>query len=78
MLDLTFRGEHVGCEELALAIARVRPKLHIFGHVHESHGTARVGPTLHVNASICTLSYVPANAPILVDFEGERAVVVEP
>lgn len=78
VLDLTFRGEHVGCEELALAVARLRPKLHVFGHIHEGYGTLRVGPTLHVNASSCTLSYEPKNTPIVVDLEGDEAVVVEP
>lgn len=32
-------GEHVGCPKLKEALdLRLRPKLHVFGHIHESHG----------------------------------------
>lgn len=31
--------QHLGCPRLWQAIARVRPKMHCFGHIHEGHGT---------------------------------------
>ena len=37
ILDQTFDGSRVGCEELAKAINKIRPKLHICGHIHESY-----------------------------------------
>ena len=67
ILDRTFTGEAVGCEELRLAIRRVRPRVHVFGHIHEGYGTELVDGTLFVNASICTLSYRPTNPAIVVD-----------
>jgi Icc-related predicted phosphoesterase len=30
--------EHVGCVDLFRAVARVRPRLHVFGHIHEARG----------------------------------------
>jgi predicted phosphodiesterase len=33
-------GKHLGCEQLAKAIAGVRPLLHCFGHIHEGHGAS--------------------------------------
>ncbi len=51
ILDRTFDGRLVGCEELGMAVDRVAPKLHVFGHIHESAGAAVEGKVLHVNAS---------------------------
>lgn len=65
--DVTFRGEHVGCRDLLEAVRRVRPRLHLFGHIHEGYGVTRDAYTTYVNASTCTLSYQPSNAPIVVD-----------
>lgn len=38
VLDRLASGERVGSQALAEAVARVRPKLHVFGHIHESRG----------------------------------------
>lgn len=59
--------EHVGCEELARALERVAPRLHIFGHIHEGYGQAMLGNTLLVNASNCDADYQPINPPIVID-----------
>jgi hypothetical protein len=37
-LDQTHRGENVGCQHLASAVERCKPRLHIFGHIHEAWG----------------------------------------
>ena len=31
-------GKHLGCPHLMRAIARARPRLHCFGHIHEGAG----------------------------------------
>ena len=67
ILDASSGGEEVGCEELRRAIKRVTPKLHIFGHVHESWGRVEIGETTFANASICDASYRPVNDPIVID-----------
>jgi Icc-related predicted phosphoesterase len=41
-----------GCPELALAVERVRPRLHVFGHIHGGHGVFRTSATVFVNASV--------------------------
>jgi len=43
ILDMTADGRSAGCEHLRRAIARVRPRLHCFGHVHRGYGAQRVG-----------------------------------
>jgi len=47
------KGGHVGCEALLDVVRERPPRLHLFGHVHESHGEGRVEgvPTRFVNAS---------------------------
>jgi Icc-related predicted phosphoesterase len=62
--DRTQSGTLAGCEELIVAVERVQPALHVFGHIHEAYGTTRNALTSFVNASICDLSYNPLNAPV--------------
>lgn len=35
-------GLDLGCEDLRRALWRVRPRLHVCGHIHEAHGAERV------------------------------------
>lgn len=37
-LDLSSTSESLGCPHLFRAMRRTRPKLHAFGHVHNSYG----------------------------------------
>jgi predicted phosphodiesterase len=78
ILDRNRNGEPVGCADLREAVARVRPRIHAFGHIHESYGTELVDGTLFVNACTCTLAYRPTNPAIVVDLprDGGPAVVV--
>jgi Icc-related predicted phosphoesterase len=46
---------HSGCHPLLAAVTRLKPKLHIFGHVHGSHGTVSTEETLFVNAALLGL-----------------------
>ena len=41
ILDKTDRGEEVGCDHLLRAVMRCKPRLHCFGHIHESWGAGR-------------------------------------
>lgn len=59
--------EHLGCEELLERVQIVRPKLHLFGHIHGSSGSKVIGNTVFVNASIVNEAYGPANTPRVFD-----------
>jgi len=69
ILDMTARGERVGCEELAVAVRRIRPRLHVFGHIHEAAGQVEVDGTHYVNASFLDLEYEPAFPPTVIELE---------
>jgi Icc-related predicted phosphoesterase len=62
-------SEHLGCEELAIAIGRLSPKMHIFGHIHGSAGTLSIGDKRFINAASMNEAYRIANYPIVVDFD---------
>jgi Icc-related predicted phosphoesterase len=55
--------KHLGCEELTKAVERIRPMLHVFGHIHSGYGDDVNGLTVFVNASICDEQYRPVNSP---------------
>jgi len=68
ILDTTFTGLHVGSETLLKeTMSRIRPRFHVFGHIHEAYGAARVGNTVFVNAATSTLLSKPRHAPVVID-----------
>ena len=67
ILDMTSLGENVGCEELALTVENLRPRLHVFGHIHEAYGIRAVGETTYINACNCSLGYQPIQPPMVFD-----------
>jgi Icc-related predicted phosphoesterase len=58
-------GLHEGCRELLRAVTRVRPKLHVFGHIHTAQGVFRTEHTTFVNASRLGLHDDPDKAPFV-------------
>src|SRR5665213_259055 len=38
--------------EMLEAVTRLKPRLHVFGHVHGAHGTVSTEDTLYVNAAL--------------------------
>lgn len=51
ILDATRRGESAGCLDLFNRVFEVRPRLHVFGHIHEAAGRLDVDGITFVNAS---------------------------
>ncbi|KZT26547.1 Metallo-dependent phosphatase, partial [Neolentinus lepideus HHB14362 ss-1] len=37
-LDTTIGGDNAGCPTLAARLPKLRPRIHLFGHIHEGHG----------------------------------------
>ncbi len=61
-------GERVGCADLMDAIKRVKPKLHICGHIHLGAGVYQTDiGTKIINASICNEDYEPEYKPVVID-----------
>jgi Icc-related predicted phosphoesterase len=60
ILDRTSRGERVGDAALRRRVDEVGPRLHAFGHVHESSGREDRDGTIYINAACNSASDVPA------------------
>jgi len=54
----------VGCVDLMNRILEVKPKVSIFGHIHEGYGVTENEHTKLINASCLNENYKPVNAPI--------------
>lgn len=68
IFDKTAEGDHVGSYGLREALDRVRPILHVFGHIHECGGKRLdCVVTEYINASHVNRAYEPVNLPIYVD-----------
>eukprot|EP01137_Pigoraptor_chileana_P007470 Opistho-2@53120 len=66
--DVCDDGLNVGCADLLSEIQnRIRPTVHVFGHVHEGYGITTDEHTKYINASTCNRSYSPSNPPIVWD-----------
>jgi 3',5'-cyclic AMP phosphodiesterase CpdA len=75
--DRTASGLRVGCEELALALERIRPRVHVFGHIHEDHGiVAHPDGRVSANACTCDLRYRANNPPVVLDVDEREVRVV--
>lgn len=62
---------HAGCFDLLARLREVRPRFHVFGHIHGGHGVTASGEvpeTVFLNASVCTESYSPVNPPHRIRF----------
>lgn len=70
ILDMTIRYENVGCYNLLDRVLKVKPKVHIFGHIHESYGVIeqRYGIKF-VNCSQLDEDFSLTNKPIVFDYE---------
>jgi Icc-related predicted phosphoesterase len=66
-LDDTVQGLRVGCEDLAIKIAQVKPKYHIFGHIHYGYGMKIGEDTIYINAATLGERYEYRNRPILIN-----------
>ena len=51
VLDWTNRNEHAGSLTLLQRAHEAKPRLHVFGHIHEAAGRADTADTVFVNAS---------------------------
>ena len=69
--------ENVGCEDLLYYIEKIKPKLHVFGHIHYNGGLIESnGDTLFVNASNLTERYLPRSAdPIVIDWGDINTII---
>jgi len=62
-------GIHEGCRELLTAVERIKPRLHIFGHVHSGYGVHTTEHTTFVNAALLGKHGDIANLPLVFELK---------
>ena len=69
ILDLVpWRGECHGSPSLYKEIVeRIKPKIHCFGHIHESYGIKEIDNIKFINASCLVGSYMAVNDPVIIE-----------
>ena len=65
ILDSVINDNQIGCRHLLQRVKIIKPKVHVFGHIHESYGSVVEGGTKFINASIVNESFERANKPTL-------------
>ena len=61
----------VGCELLRECVDVIKPKIHVFGHVHSGYGYKFHNGTHFFNASVLDERYSYSNKPITIDWNPE-------
>ena len=68
ILDFTFEDkEHVGCKALSDVVMQIKPKLHVFGHIHCQHGVHLQDGITFVNAISCGEHLIAIWPPVVFD-----------
>ena len=62
------RNDNLGCEELAKKIVELKPKIHVFGHIHSGYGYKFNGDTHYFNASVLNERYKYEYKPMTIDW----------
>ena len=68
---VTYSKQNVGCELLRDRIDLIKPKIHVFGHIHEGAGYVFDGTTHFFNAAVLNDRYEFRNKPITIDWDSE-------
>ena len=59
----------VGCEVLRYRVDEIKPKIHVFGHIHGGAGYYYNGQTHFINASILNERYSYTNLPVSFEWD---------
>ena len=57
----------VGCELLRERVKALKPRAHIFGHIHGSYGKHHEDGTWFLNVSLCDEGYEAVQQPLVID-----------
>uniref|UniRef100_A0A915DBD2 Calcineurin-like phosphoesterase domain-containing protein n=1 Tax=Ditylenchus dipsaci TaxID=166011 RepID=A0A915DBD2_9BILA len=75
-VDNSWDKGNVGCPELLNCVEkRIKPKFHVFGHIHENNGLTTNEETVFVNASICDDRLNVVNNPIIFDIDLPEGII---
>jgi Icc-related predicted phosphoesterase len=65
ILDRVINNKPSGCKNLIQKVHEIKPKVHVFGHIHEAYGKLNKLGVKFINASVLNESYELVNTPIV-------------
>jgi len=68
ILDKSSRYLTLGCKDLLRKVKMIKPKYHLFGHVHASYGIVEKSKTTFINASNISSTRGIVNPPFTFEF----------
>ena len=60
-------NKNAGCQVLREKVLSIKPRYHIFGHIHESYGIEAHGDSMFINASLSNGSGEIINKPVVLE-----------
>lgn len=72
ILDKTIHNVNAGCKGLLKFVEKMKPKVHIFGHIHEGYGQVKIGDTHFYNVSFADVNYKGCNDPFLIEVKVKK------
>lgn len=60
-------SENLGCADLLQRVKKIRPRIHVFGHIHGGYGSRVIDGTYFCNASVVNEAYRAVNSPIVAE-----------
>jgi len=73
--DYNHQQAYVGCEDLLWHIKRVKPKIHLFGHIHECGGEKSYDENaIYCNGCACNLQYNVVNKPHIFEMDENKDI----
>jgi len=75
ILDYTPNYLNVGCEELYKRIIKVKPKIHVFGHIHFARGHKNFNNIDFFNASVLNKQYSYSKKPFLITLNNKKELI---
>lgn len=67
---------NTGCERLLERLNNIKPKIHVFGHIHSARNIIETEDTLYINASILNDKYDYKYNPIIIDFDENNKKII--
>jgi len=64
ILDAVINQRRAGCKDLLEKVQEIKPKVHVFGHIHESYGMQNKGGIKFINGCLLNEGYELVNKPI--------------
>lgn len=60
---------HYGSKDMLSRLVEVRPRMHLFGHIHSNHGWVKNNGIIYSNGAILDAGYYTLNAPNLLELQ---------